>query len=274
MAHSFVARLWSDELRSNGAARRGLGAWLVVPRDGQATVHQRAPSSALGGRLARLRAADVARSAVLRPPPTVPRRVDDGRVIADVDRLLAAFLAPSLPTRTEISFERPDSTFASAVSGPTVSCFLHRVVEDTARRLADLVDVRGDDARVAGRQAPVRSYVLRYLVSAWAPSAAEQHALLDAVLVAALGVDVLHVDDAGDATLVRVGHPDPDGPPPHDLWSGLGVPLRASLALDVTAPLRPALDTDLAPPAEGITVGMEQIDARPRPTELAPFPAN
>ncbi len=195
-------------------------------------------------------------------------------MIVEADRLLAALLAPSLPKRTAISFERPDASFASAVSAPTLSCFLHRIVEDTGRRLADLMDVRGADGRVEGRQAPVRHYELHYLVSAWTPSAAEEHDLLDAVLVAALDGEILPGSDPDDPTWLRVALPGPDPPLPHDLWSSLGVPVRASLALMLVVALRPPLDTELALPAEEITLGMATIDAQPSPTTLSSVPAN
>ena len=60
--------------------------------------------------------------------------------------------------------------------------------------------------------------------------------------------------------LVRLGVPMQDpGPQPHDVWSSLGMPLRASIDLTLVAPLRPTLNTDIAPPAEELTLGMEWI---------------
>jgi hypothetical protein len=192
-------------------------------------------------------------------------------VIADADRSLAAFLTSALPAGTVVSVETPTEALAAA-KHPTVSCFLHRIVEDTARRVADVVDLRGPDGRVTGRQAPVRHYQLHYLVSAWAPTVDDEHGLLADVMRACLDGEVLPLefltgvlDGEPEHVLLRVGLPIPDrGPAAHDVWSSLGVPLRASVDLVLVAPLRPVVDTEIAAPAESITVGMEAIDASSR----------
>lgn len=202
-------------------------------------------------------------------------------MIADADRSLAAFLEAALPKGTSVSFETPSESFAAASKSPMVSCFLHRVVEDTARRVADVVDLRGPDGRVTGRQAPVRHYQLHYLVSAWTKSVADEHQLLADVMSACLEGEVLPpkflagvLDGEDTPVLVRIGLPLPDrGPAAHDVWSSLGVPLRASIDLVLVAPLRPVVDTEIAPPAEGITVGMEAIDASSRVVSTSGQPA-
>jgi len=201
----------------------------------------------------------------------------DRAVIADADRSLAAYLGASLPKGTAVSFETPDADFAESVKRPTVSCFLHRVVEDTTRRVADVVELRNSDGRVEARQAPVRHYQLHYLVSAWAGSVSDEHDLLSAVMSVGLGGETLPpahlqgvLDGEEEPVLLRIAVPVADnGPDAHDLWSSLGVPIKASLALVLVAPLRPALDTDIAEPAESITVGMEAIDAQSRLAEDA-----
>ncbi|MGD9997617.1 MAG: DUF4255 domain-containing protein [Ilumatobacteraceae bacterium] len=202
-------------------------------------------------------------------------------MIADVDQSLARFLGAALGRRTAISFEAPTEQWAAkwaeATKRPTVSCFLHRVVEDMGRRAADWVDERGEDGRVGGRQPPVRHYQLHYQVSAWATSIDDEHRLLGEVMAACLVGEVLppeHLVGAleGETTpvLVRLAVPMVDpGPQPHEVWSSLGVPLRASLDLTLVAPLRPALVTDLAPPAEELSMQMESIAPRPADDVLA-----
>jgi Pvc16 N-terminal domain len=192
---------------------------------------------------------------------------DTAMVIADADQSLANFLSSSLPKGTAVVFDTPSDDFAKSVKKPTVSCFLHRIVEDIERRAADWMDERGENGRVAGRQPPVRHYQLHYQVSAWAPSVSDEHGLLGSVMHACLHGEVLPPEhlagslaDYEDPVLLRLGLPMADpGPQPHDVWSSLGVPLRASIELMLVAPLRPQLDTDLAPPAEELTLGMEAI---------------
>jgi hypothetical protein len=188
-------------------------------------------------------------------------------VIADADRSLANFLVSALDSGTSVTFETPSDDWAKAVKRPAVSCFLHRVVEDIGRRNADWADERGPDGRVGARQPPVRHYQLHYQVSAWAKSVEEVLRLLGMVMQACLTGEIVAAEHLAGALegeaqplLVRLGVPVQDpGPQPHDVWSSLGMPLRASLELTLVAPLRPTLVTDIAPPAEEITIGVEAI---------------
>jgi hypothetical protein len=158
-----------------------------------------------------------------------------------------------------VTFETPSDELAKSMKRPAVSCFLHRVVEDIGRRDADWADQRTPEGRVAARQPPVRHYQLHYQVSAWAKSVDEEHELLGKVMQACLGGEIVaaaHLagvfEGEEQPLLIRLGVPVPDpGPQPHDVWSSLGVPLRASLELTLVAPLRPILVTDIAPAGRG-----------------------
>jgi hypothetical protein len=188
-------------------------------------------------------------------------------VIADADRSLGNFLEAALGKGTAVTFETPSEELAKSIKRPAVSCFLHRVVEDIARRDADWADQRSPEGRVAARQPPVRHYQLHYQVSAWAKSVDEEHELLGKVMHACLGGEIVSAahlagvfEGEEQPLLIRLGVPVPDpGPQPHDVWSSLGVPLRASLELTLVAPLRPILVTDVAPPAEELSLTMEKI---------------
>jgi hypothetical protein len=188
-------------------------------------------------------------------------------VIADADKSLANFLASALGAGTTVTFDTPTDDWAKAQKRPALSCFLHRVVEDIGRRNSDWADERGPDGRVGARQPPVRHYQLHYQVSAWAKSVEEEHRLLGQVMEACLiGETIAPEHLAGvlegeeQPLLVRLGVPMQDpGPQAHDVWSSLGMPLRASIDLTLVAPLRPALDVDIAPPAEELTMDIGWI---------------
>ncbi len=188
-------------------------------------------------------------------------------MIADADRSLSNFLVSMLDSGTSVTFETPTDDWAKAVKRPAVSCFLHRVVEDIGRRAADWSDERKPDGRVGGRQPPVRHYQLHYQVSAWAKTVEDEHRLLGRVMEACLAGEIVAAEHLAGVLegeeqplLVRLGVPVPDpGPQAHDVWSSLGMPLRASLELTLVAPLRPALVTDIAPPAEELSMLMEKI---------------
>ena len=188
-------------------------------------------------------------------------------MLADADRSLAAFLGQALGKVT-IAFDAPTAEWAAAAERPSLSLFLHLAVEDPARRAADLLDVRDAGGRVTARQAPVRHYQLHYLASAWAASPAEEHRLLGEVLTACTGHDAVPAaclagvfSDEPEPVVLAAGVPGPVAA--HEVWSSLGVPLRASVALCLIAPLRPALDVDIAAPAEHFTMGIEAMDAAP-----------
>lgn len=188
-------------------------------------------------------------------------------MLADADRSLAAFLGEALGKVT-IAFDSPTAEWAAAAKRPALSLFLHLAAEDPARRAADLLDVRDADGRVTARQAPVRHYQLHYLASAWAADPEHEHRLLGEVLAACAGHDAL---PAGCLAGVLADEPEPvvlaaGAPAPvaaHEVWSSLGMPLRASVSLCLIAPLRPALDVDVAAPAEHFTMGLEAIEAAP-----------
>ena len=149
-------------------------------------------------------------------------------------------------------------------------------VEDIGWRIVDWADERGPDGRVGARQPPVRHYQLHYQVSAWAKSVDDEHRLLGRVMEGAprgeavaseLLAGVLEGEE--QPLLVRLGVPVPDPVDPHDVWSSLGMPLRASIDLTLVAPLRPALDTEIAPPAEELTMEMEWIGPGSRRSQRA-----
>ena len=201
-------------------------------------------------------------------------------MIADADRSLANFLGAALDKGTTITFDTPSEEWEKSVKRPAISCFLHRVVEDIARRPNDWLDERGPDGRVGARQPPVRHYQLHYQVSAWAKSIDDEHRLLGRVMEACLAGEMIDgphrvgvLEEEPQPLLIRLGVPLADpGPQPHDLWSALGLPLRASLDLTLVAALRPALSTDIAPPAVELTLDAERIRDRPsgRSSESAP----
>jgi hypothetical protein len=185
-------------------------------------------------------------------------------MIDDVDASLRAMLGAALARGTAVRFEPPTPEWSGGLKGNTVDLFLYDVTEEIERRSSDWEDQRGDDGRVLGRQPPVRYYRLTYLVSAWGKTTEDEHALLGAVMRACLEGEVLHpqycrgsLAEEESRVLVRLCIP--IGPSParaHDIWSALGQPMRSSLEMAVVAPLRPVLFTDLAAPAEEISLNM------------------
>jgi hypothetical protein len=204
-------------------------------------------------------------------------------VIDDVDASVLALLRSGISEReAAVRFEAPTPAWVSSLKGPCIDLFLHDVVEELGGRGGDWTDVRDGDGRVIARQPPLRRYRLHYVVSAWASSPAVEHRLLGRVLRLVVEADNLPasvlvgslIEDARHVE-VALAEPGPSRLRPHDLWSALGTPPRTSFELVITAPLRPAPITEIAPPAETISLGVTKGDpaaaAMPARSAAAPI---
>jgi hypothetical protein len=212
-----------------------------------------------------------------RTPAGTSRRTgrvpDAGRVIAEVSAALRALYGSLLPDGVLLRFGPPAGDGASAL------CFFLASIEEDAQGVpADWADVRDERGRVLGRQPPPRRFDLLYLVTAWAPEGSpdghRQEALLDVVLAATvpgtrLSQGLLSGDLAGPgvSVLVRLA------PRAARAYAELGLPPRTVLGLTVNAPLIVPMSTDVAAPAEQITLGVDRAGpARPAPDATSPLP--
>src|SRR5438876_628743 len=74
------------------------------------------------------------------------------------------------------------------------------------------------------------------------------------------------VIEAAGRVEVALAEPSPSRLRPLDLWSALGTSPRASFELVMTVPLRPTPISEIAPPVETITVGINDAPpGAPRP---------
>jgi Pvc16 N-terminal domain len=193
-------------------------------------------------------------------------------VIDDVDASLVAFLTDGLGQRATVTIDPPEESWREPRKGaPTLSCFLHRVQEDISWLSAAWQDVRDETGRMEGRIAPPRHYRLHYLVSAWAESTAAEHRLLGDLLRVVNRFPVVPAEFAAGSLADRPEHirlwvaaPEPAaGVDVLDVWRMLGVGAKAVLELVVGAVLISEIDTELAPPAETMTLDMAKVDGRP-----------
>jgi hypothetical protein len=177
-------------------------------------------------------------------------------VIGDVNRALCGLLTPLLPAACEVRFGAPVPPIRGA--GPddqALVLFLTDVREDAEAGGTEWVDVRDDDGTLLGRRPPIRRFELHYLVTAWAADADAEADLLDAVLAAVdpgrrLDPALLSDTFAGAPVVLRlVGDA-------AAAYTRLGLPARTVVALVANAPLVLPIDTDLAAPADNITLDM------------------
>jgi hypothetical protein len=198
-------------------------------------------------------------------------------VVDDVDAALAALFAAasSKELKLECSFDAPTPEWSGGVKSTTLNLFLLEITENPEARPGAWADVRDDTGQIVGRQPPLRRYDLHYVLSAWGGTTEAQHRALSAVLRLVPAYDTIPVEFLSGALVetelpvrLRIAQ-DELSASVTDIWSSLGQPARASLALVATAPVLPALITDLAPPASSLDVGL--AGARPR-AGRAPVP--
>jgi hypothetical protein len=192
------------------------------------------------------------------------------RVVDDVDAALAALFAASKAKDQKLAcaFDAPTPDWSTTVKSPTLNLFLVQINENVDARPGAWADVRGDNGQTIGRQPPLRRYDLRYMLSAWGAGAQAEHRLLGAVLALVPAYDSIPAELLAGSLAelelpvrLRIAQ-DELGVSVTDVWSSLGQPVRASLTLVVTAPLLPALVTELAPPADSVDIGLAGV--RPR----------
>jgi hypothetical protein len=192
----------------------------------------------------------------------VPRFTDDGPLRGNVGVPVLEGGALGVPRFTEGGGA---AHCAPAEAAPAVRLALCWLREEPEGRQSGDQDVRAADGTLLGRQAPARRYELRYLVTATAGTVEAEHELLDAVLLAVTGLDALPAErlpagiaDTGLPVFLRVCA--------EPALAAAGVPQCAGFELSVSAPLLPPLQTELAPPAAELAMGVR----RPLPQRPAP----
>lgn len=194
-------------------------------------------------------------------------------MIADVDASLKALLSGAIADeKAVISFDAPTEEWANKLKGAVVNLFLYDIQEDLDGRKADWDDIRDERGRVIARQPPARRYRLTYFVSAWASTAEEQHHLLSEILRTVPQREIIPYEllvgtlkEQEMPVVLQVGVPGQGAgaSAPH-MWDALGIPPRAAVELVVIAPLKPVADTDLAPPADTMSLGVSRERGGPR----------
>jgi hypothetical protein len=175
-------------------------------------------------------------------------------MIAEVSAALRALYSPLLPGGVHLRFGAPTSD-----PGNALCVFLASIQEDPRAVPADWEDVRDEQGRVTGRQPPIRRFDLLYLVTAWAKDSEREDALLDIVLSATVPTVRLEPNLLGGTlrgvtqpVLIRLA------PEAAQVYASLDLPARTVLGLTVNAPLVIPVSTDLARPADQITLGVDR----------------
>lgn len=200
-------------------------------------------------------------------------------MLRDADLSLVNWFGRMMPPDTGVRFDAPTADWQRP--GGSGAAFLSVFLCEVSRDSRDMPpsgwsELRNGEGRLVGRQAAPRYYSLTYLVTAWAAAAGakddasrrtiEEHELLGLLIEGCTNADTLgeshltgSLAEAGLPTFVRcVVHG--QGPAAaQGLWPGFGIAPRAHLVLELVAPVLPAPEIDLAPPAREIVLGAEQL---------------
>lgn len=186
-------------------------------------------------------------------------------MITEVDDALCVLLGRSLPEGTMVRLDPPKPTWQTERPSKAIDLFLFGLHDDTRGRQSGFDEVRDTRGAVLSRQEPSRRCELSYLVTARAPKISEEHLLLDVALRTMIFTDILPADclpaalaATGQPVFVNVAEKDPG-----TLWSSLGMPARAAFVVKISAPFVPEPDTELAPPADKITLASGQRRTAP-----------
>ena len=197
-----------------------------------------------------------------------------------LDATLRAVLLAGLPNGTALAFDAPDQTWrADQKARPVLNAYLVQLREDIQARTGDWHAVYDERSRMVGRQAPLRRMRAHYVLTAWADSIEDEHALLGAALrVLAAGNEVPRQLVAGSLaeaeSPVRIDVAHPDLPTfPIEGWSALGTTPRACLDVVLTVPVGPPVDAELARRPDTVALDVDGSAARPTAVpEQAPRP--
>lgn len=154
-------------------------------------------------------------------------------VDAGLDRLLRTQL-PLTAEQGDISFEAPSATWSAQVNRLTVNLFLYDVCR-SAQPLRTTGPRMLDNGQEQTRY-PLPMVQLTYLVSAWAGTERDAHALLGDVLLTCLANQILppeHVPVELSSNIQLAVATDSQNKP-REVWTALNGPLRASFTLHAT----------------------------------------
>lgn len=197
-------------------------------------------------------------------------------MIQDVDESLRELVNREVVNgqNVELSFEAPNTEWASRRSGPALNLYLYDIRQDLDKARAGWQEVRDERGIVTSRDKPDKHFELSYLVTAWTQRPEDEHRLLSAMLACILRHDILPQDvlQGGFAEQpglrITVGLPPPQDASIADVWSALGGELKPSLDVVVTAPFPTDQVYHFGPPVTEeprITIGSEEQP----PEELA-----
>ena len=180
-------------------------------------------------------------------------------MLTEIDKALVTLLSTQtyLNERVKVELDPPTKDWAARRSGPVLNLFLNDIREDSARRTADIIDVKDDKGIIVARRPAERTFMFSYAVSAWTSRPEDDHALLGAALTNLLQREYIPEDlcegtlaelaRIGRPAIVRVGGVLYSERLVTELWSSIGGEFRPIIALTVSTVIPAGMPTPAGP---------------------------
>lgn len=168
-------------------------------------------------------------------------------MIDDLDEVLREILIKEVPIKNgeiEIEFDQPKREWSSRLNRPTINIFLYDVKENTKLRSRDRTVVNRNQGNATEVQAPIW-LDLKYMITAWATEAEDEHRLLSLVLVTFMRTPSIPREMLPDSLKnvpaiipILVAQP---GSLQNitDIWSVLDNEMKPAIPCDITLPIQP-----------------------------------
>jgi hypothetical protein len=157
---------------------------------------------------------------------------------------------PLDPREVEIAFDPPNHDWTSAVSKPTINCYLYHVQENRQLRNAEWEHQRTNGRGEAVRKRLPYRIELHYLITVWATAIEDEHRLLWRILAVLMRYQELPPESlkgtlsGGEWPIpIQVAQPEGMLKNPSDFWSTFENFMKPAVNCAVTVPLDPELET-------------------------------
>ena len=172
-------------------------------------------------------------------------------MIGDLNDTLKQLLIERIPLdarEVEIAFDPPNHDWTSAVSKPTINCYLYHVQENHQLRNTDWERRPGNGRAESLRKRLPYRIDLHYLITVWATAVDDEHRLLWRILAVLLRYQELPPDSLkGELAAsewpipIQVAQPEGMLKNPSDFWSTFENFMKPAVNTMITLPLDPEL---------------------------------
>lgn len=191
-----------------------------------------------------------------------------------IDEALEAYIRAEVPlavNEVDVSFERPDRDWGTAVTRPTVSAFLWDVRRNSNEQEAGIGTQQVNGRTV--RKAVLPRMDCRYLLTTWAGDVRTEHQLLGSLMGALLRNTVMSptyltngLAQLRPLPVISVARF--DGSDNADFWTAIGGELRPAVDLTLTVTFDTSISEEAGPPVRTVEIGTGRLEESDYPRRV------